>query len=528
MPKNQNKIADYYYGDQERMRRKLALKIIFGAALLFLASGIAYGSFFVYKLSALEKKINPIQSNETTFFQTARSLVDPPAINLKGMEKERINILLLGIAGKGKPGQNLTDTIMIASINPKSNQVALLSIPRDFFVHPVKSNPDSDRDADIQAPWTSNGVKVPDLNFQSKINSVYQYGLNTYKDNGRAAELVSATIKNITSLDIDYYVVLNFDGFEKIIDSIGGINIMNERDIYDKRYPGPNYSYETFELAKGFHQLDGATALKYVRERHNDPEGDFGRAKRQQQVLQATKNKVFSTGTMLNVVALNNLFDALGETIQTNIKADEIGSFMEISKKLDTQNINNLVLDAWNKDSLLKVSHVFYGDTRAFALIPRVGNYSEIREVAENIFDLNKIKRRREAIAGEDAEIAIINRSGSPALTGKIKKLLGDNLSYKNIAMLNNPGKVLAEKSIVYDLTNGMKPFTLDELVEKLPASPSYDTPVFAQSLAAAKKFDMIVALGKDLEDIYNVEEGTLDDLNKQNDIQENIEYNKN
>ncbi len=499
MRKNQNSIASYYYSDRGRRRRKLALKIIFGAGILFFAAGIIYGSFFVYKLSTLEKKINPAESNKTNFLKTARSLVNPPDINLKGMEKERINILLLGIAGKGKPGQNLTDTIMIASINPKNNQVALLSIPRDFY------------------------VKVPDLNFQSKINAVYQYGINDYKDNGRAAELVSRTIKDITSLDIDYYIVLNFDGFQKIIDSVGGINIMNERDIYDASYPGPNYSYETFSLAKGFHQLDGATALKYVRERHDDPEGDFGRAKRQQQVLQATKNKVFSTGTMLNVVALNNLFNVLEETIQTNIKAEEIGSFMKLSKKLDTRNINNLVLDAWNKESLLKVSHIFLGNTRTFALIPRVGNYSEIKEVAENIFDLNKIKRRREAIIEEDAEIAIVNQSGNIALTGKIKKLLADNLSYKSIMMLNNPGSVLAEKSIVYDLTDGIRPFTLDELVEKLPASPSYNATPFVRGLAAGQKFDMVVSLGKDLVDIYNIEEGTVEDLNKARDDQESV-----
>ena len=499
MPKENLNWASYSYDDRGRRRRKLALKIIFGAAMLVLAFGIAYGMFFVYKLLTLEKKINPAESNKVTFLQTARSLVSPPDINLKGMEKDRINILLLGIAGKGKPGQNLTDTMMIASINPKNNQVALLSIPRDFY------------------------VKVPGLNFQSKINSVYQYGLNTYKESEKAAELVSETVKDITSLDMDYYVVLDFDGFQKIIDSVGGINIMNERDIYDRSYPGPNYSYETFSLAKGFHQLDGATTLKYVRERHDDPEGDFGRAKRQQQVLQSTKNKVFSTATMLNVLALNNLFNALGETIQTNIKAEEITGFLELSKKLDTQNINNLVLDAWNKESLLKVTHVLYGNINAFVLIPRVGNYSEIKEVAENIFDLNKIKRRREAIAEESAEIAIINQSGNWALTGKIKKLLADNLSYKNVVMLNNPSNTQEEKSVVYDLTNGIKPFTLDELVEKLPASPSYEENPFLRKLLVDKKTDMVISLGKDLVDIYNVEEGTIEDLNKARDDQESI-----
>lgn len=491
--------ASYYYNGWEQKRAKLLLKIFFYLVIFIFAAGVFYGSFFVYKIYSTEKKMNLEPDQPASVLKTARSLIAPLAISLKGLERERINILLLGIAGKGKPGQNLTDTIMIASINPKTNQVAIFSIPRDFF------------------------VKIPDIGFQGKINSLYQSGISSYEDNAKAVNLVSESIKNITSLDMDYYIILNFDGFQKIIDSVGGINIMNERDIYDASYPGPNYSYEKFELAKGFHHLDGATALKYVRERHNDPEGDFGRAKRQQQVMQAAKNKIFSTGTMLNVVALNSLFDALGEAVETNINPGEFESFLELSKKLDTQNINNSVLDAWNKDSLLKVSHIFYGGTRAFALVPRVGNYSEIQELAQNIFDLNKIKRRREAITEEAATIAIVNQSGNLTMSVKIKKLLGDNLGYKNISMLSFPGSTLENKTIVYDLTGGIKPFSLDELVQKLPASPSYEPPFTMKSLAASQKADMIVVLGKDLVDIYNMDEGTIQDLNNERNEQESL-----
>jgi lactate dehydrogenase-like 2-hydroxyacid dehydrogenase len=71
---------------------------------------------------------------------------------------------------------------------------------------------------------------------------------------------------------------------------------------------------------------------------------------------------------------------------------DEVTNTTDVLKKLDTQNINNVVIDAWNKESLLKVQHIYYGETRAFALAPRVGNWSEIQELAENIFDLNKKK----------------------------------------------------------------------------------------------------------------------------------------
>jgi len=177
---------------------------------------------------------------------------------------------MLGVAGKGKPGQNLTDTIMIASINPKTNQVALLSIPRDLY------------------------VTIPGNNAAMKINAVYQYGLNsTNNDEQKASQMLKSAINNITGLDINYYIVLNFDGFTRVVDTIGGVNITSARDIHDARYPGPNYSYETFDLSAGFHHLDGATALQYARERHDDPEGDFGRAKRNKIFFRLPKAKYF-------------------------------------------------------------------------------------------------------------------------------------------------------------------------------------------------------------------------------------------
>jgi LCP family protein required for cell wall assembly len=490
--------ANYYYSPgTEKKRKSRALKVALGLLLALVLAGTAYGAFFGYKIYSLGKKINPDSpENATSVIGAVQSLLIHPAINLKGYESGRINILLLGVAGEKKPGSFLTDTIMIASINTRTNQVALFSIPRDLY------------------------VKIADTKLQTKINSVYQYGLEGHQDSGNA-DTIEKTIKNITGLEMDYYAVLNFDGFQKIINAIGGINVMNERDIFDPRYPGPNYSYETFELKKGFQHLDGEVALKYARERHNDPEGDFGRAKRQQQILQATKNKIFSTNTLLNVMTLNNLFDALGETIRTDIQPEEIGSFMELAKKLDTQNINNMVVDAWNKDSLLKVAHVPFGNVQAFVLIPRVGNYSEVQELAQNIFDLNKIKRKKEEIANEAATLAILNQSGDPDLTTKIKKLLSENLDHKNVLVLTDPTKTIQDSTVVYDFNDGTKPFTLNELVEKLPATPGYEIDPTIQKLAAGKNIDLVIRIGKDLEDIYNKEDATLDDLNNARDEQQ-------
>lgn len=485
------------------MRRRL-IKFFLWTLSLALAVSIGYGLFFVWKVNSLGKKVMIVPRNDQNFINTLKSFVSSKPLNLKRSEGDRINILLLGIAGKGKPGQNLTDTLMIASVNARTNQVALLSLPRDLL------------------------VKIPDESTQMKINSTYQYGLNRYKDDQEAVKLVKNIVTDITSLEINYYAILSFDGFEKATDAIGGINIMNERDIYDPRYPGPNYSYIAFTLPKGFQHLDGATALKYARMRHNDPEGDFGRAKRQQQVLQAAKNKIFSTGTLLNVFAINDLFKALGENIKTDIKTEEFEDFIELGKKIDTNNINNVVVDAWNKESLLKVSHVFYGETRAFVLVPRIGNWNEIQELSQNIFDLNKIKRRREEIAKENASIVIINKSGDEKIGNRIKSLLKENLNYKNVAILFDSIENSEEISIIYDLTGSAKPFTLDELVANLPAKASYEMKASYIKTIENTQSDLVIIVGKDLKDKYNMEEGSVEEYRNSDDTNDYSEFRKN
>jgi len=492
---NPKKNVSFQEAKSDRQIIKFILRFL---GIIFLIS-LFYLAFLIFKVNKLGEKINPSSKSTISLTETIKNFAVDDFPILSGTNQGQINILLLGIAGEKKPGQNLTDTIMIVSINTKTNRVGLLSLPRDLF------------------------VEIPKLKIQSKINSVYQIGLKSNnRDPQKAAELIENTVEEITSLDINYYVILDFEGFEKIIDSIGGINIMNERDIYDASYPGPNYSYETFELEKGFHELDGKMALKYARERHSDPAGDFGRAKRQQQVLQAVKNKVFSAKTFLNIFTLNDLLNALGKNIKTNITIDEIGSFMNLIQKLDTQNINNVVVDAWNKESFLKVAHIAMGNVQAFALIPRVGNWSEIQEVAQNIFSLNEIQRRKEMIQKENAQLLLVNTSGENTLTEKVRQTLMEHLNYKNISLARNLEKEPREKTYVYDLGEKNQPFTLDEIIKTLPAelSPN-NSPLYVYINKLKVKPNIVVILGKDLIDIYNIEEGTLEDLEKQQEAKE-------
>jgi LCP family protein required for cell wall assembly len=482
--------------------KKFFLKFAGWTFLALFLTAAAYGFFFVWKINQTENKINANQKISDSFFDTLKKLSPKKKINLNGMSEKRINILLLGVAGTGQAGKYLTDTLIIASINPETGQTALLSIPRDLF------------------------VKIPGTELEVKINTVYQYGMNLHpEDFATAIKPIKETIENITTLEMNYWIIVDFKGFEKIVDAIGGITLDNKWNIYDPHYPGPNFSYETFELKKGFHHLDGATALKYARLRHNDPEGDFGRAKRQQQVLQAIKNRVFSTGTFLNVLTLNRLFNALGDNLKTNIKSQELESFLELSKKLDTVNVNNAVVDAWNPESLLIVSHIFYGNLRSFILIPRIGNWNEIRELAQNIFNINALKRRREEIAGENPSVIIINKSGNDLVLERIGKLLKKNLGYKNTLIVSPRNKNLEDKTLIYDFSNGNKPFSLDELTKKLPAEISQYTKNDYRKELSELEPDILVVIGKDLIESYNMEEDSLEEYNSNENVGEYQEF---
>jgi LCP family protein required for cell wall assembly len=471
--------------------------------LLFLFLIVSYGSFFSWKVVRVSTKITA-SSDESdkneSIFSNVQSVVKPMVTDsrkiLKGEDEGRINLLLLGAAGSRHPGKNLTDTIMMMSIDTKNKKLALMSLPRDLFVN------------------------IPDTKIHMKINSIYQYGLNN--DEG-LAPLIS-TVEKISGQKIQYYLVADFDGFIKIVDDLGGINVEVERDIYDARYPGPNYSYETFELKKGLQHLDGAIALKYVRERHDDPEGDFGRAKRQQQVMQSVKNKAFSLGTFFNPFRLNDLLTNLGDNIRTNIGFDEIGSFVALSRVVDTQNISNAVVDAWKKESLLKVSHINSGEVRAFILVPRVGNFSEVQDLAENIFDREKIEKRREEIAGEAARIVVINRSADHRLGMEIKKTLKDKLGMEDVMLISEKKSNQEEKTRVIDYTNGGKIFTLDELLKKLPAELAQGG---ENGVELEEESDLIVVIGNDLVDPYSYEENSLEELDSAENQNDYLEITK-
>jgi polyisoprenyl-teichoic acid--peptidoglycan teichoic acid transferase len=444
-----------------RLKKLLFLLGITIVALLLLGV-ISFGIYFFGTLGTMQIKTKESPSFFSQVNTLTRVFQKDPASQLKQTSDGRINILLLGRAGESYPGKNLTDTIMIMSIDTEKHKVGLISLPRDLY------------------------ITLDDERVSAKINSLYQYGLSQNK----GTEMIQKAVTEVTNQPIHYTFILDFDGFEKIVNAFGGIQVEVLRDIYDERYPGKNYSYETFELSKGWQVLDGATALKYVRERHDDPEGDFGRAKRQQQVIAALKEKALSNSLLYNVDTLVKLLGILGESVKTDATLAEMESFFNLSKKLDTQNIETLVVDAWKKESLLRVSHVPMGGVNAFILVPRTGNWQEVQEASESIFSREQNLKRVENLESEKATVSILYRPKDRAQALHMERVLEDTLKQPVTLVPVTDYENWPEKSMLEDRTSLKKPWSLDTVIKKFALEKVDSLPL---SIPAGIESDFII-----------------------------------
>lgn len=459
-------------------------KIRYGMIVLWCACLIFFLSI-TWAIYALYVKTNDTlahisdNAERHSVISTISNIANPRSYEkIDGFQDGRINILLLGRANTHKAGKDLTDTIMMASINTHDYTVGLFSLPRDLLVK-------------------RHGSYV-------KINTLYQSGL---RDDVKA-QYIKEALTEITDQPIHYYVVMDFAGFIKIIDILDGINVDVPKHIKDERYPGPGYSYEVFEVYPGLQKFNGETALKYARTRH-DTEGDFGRAKRQQQIMQAAKNKAFSLGIIVNPGKIAEIFDVLGDHLHTDISPNEIEPFIALTKKIDTHNISTVVVDAWQPNSLL----ISARQDSLSGLLPRIGNYKEIRERAHDIFDLTRIAQREKDIASENATIAIWNRSGDEYVARRLTvalRAIGFTTFTTHEPKLKKNEKVeQRDHTSVIDRTHGSKPFSMDELLKKIPATKDPESSIESDA-------DFVIILGKDIVTTYTYTEISREDLERE------------
>lgn len=234
---------------------------------------------------------------------------------------ERLTVLLVGIDYAPGRTTNLTDTMLVATLDPESGEGAMLSIPRDLY-----------------------GVPLPDgTTYDAKLNSLMVIANGdpvTYPMGGPAT--LKAAVGELLGTDIHYFAAIDLDGMREIIDTVGGIEVVVGRTINDPEYHDPFTNARGFYMEAGTHYLDGETALAYVRSRMGEGDNDFTRAERQQQVLTAIAAKL-TAGSLL--VSLPGVLDAIRDNMATDIPSARIPDLAAVAQEADLGGLRRVVLD---------------------------------------------------------------------------------------------------------------------------------------------------------------------------------------
>ncbi|HSG18081.1 MAG TPA: LCP family protein [Anaerolineae bacterium] len=233
-------------------------------------------------------------------------------------QSERKNVLVMGI--DRRPGEafiSRTDSMMLVSIDPESDSAAILSIPRDLY------------------------VVIPGRG-QDRINTAFVYG-STGNNPAGGAQLAMQTVEYNLGVPVHDYLLVDFSAVTRGIDALGGIDVQVPYDIYDPTYPDMNYGYDPLYIEAGLQHMDGATALKYARTRHQD--NDFYRAQRQQQVIMAARQKMLGLGPAELLRQAPFLYQQLSSGVRTDLSLDEIIRLATTASGIPTENIRREVLD---------------------------------------------------------------------------------------------------------------------------------------------------------------------------------------
>ena len=456
--------------------KKAVKAVIFLMVFVF----VSFVLFFNQSLSSEQSHISWFA--KLPIIKQIKNLAESADKQLKGEDRGRINILLLGMGGKKHEGGYLTDTIILTSLDTKNKKVAMISIPRDLAVM-----------------VEGEGLR--------KINTIN--ALAEMKSKGSGGLAISQALSDILNIPIDYYVRVDFEGFVNIIDELGGIEVYVDNTLDDYRYPirgredaEPYESrFEHLHIDKGWQKMDGELALKYARSRHAyGIEGsDFARARRQQKIIEAVKEKLLSKSFWLNPKKINNVINELNEHINTNLKTWEIIKLWTMFKDIKKENIIHKVLD--NSPNGLLVDKI--SNEGAYILVPRSGDFTEIQYLVNNIFS-DAPQKLKLTVSGEGATVEVRNGTWINGLASKVALDL-EKYGF-NITRIGNCSRQNFQKSVIYDLTYGEKINSLSVLKEKTGANVSFGLPQWLindleKELSISKNItqpDFILILGQD------------------------------
>ncbi len=387
--------------------------------------------------------------------------IDPS--KLKGEGDGRINVLLLAVGGEGHDGSELTDTILVASIDPINKDAGLLSIPRDLWVK-------------------SNGSSM-------KINAVYALTKESALAKGKTQKqaedagfsALESKVADVSGLKINYHALVDFTGFKEAIDTVGGVTINVPTPLVDSSMAHLNGGNPVLAPA-GVQTMNGTKALYYAQSRHGSARGDFDRTERQRQVLIALKDKVFTAGTYGNPVKITQLMDNFGNHIKTNFSIDDIMKMYNLGKGIDSSKVTSIGL-ADPPQELVTTGFI----SSQSVVVPKAGTfeYAAIRSFVRNTFKDGFLKK-------ENPSVLVLNgtaRSGVASSTADVLKSYGYNVVRADDA----PSKDY-QQNVLVDLTGGKKKYTKRYLELRFKTSAVSKLP---EGVTNPENADFVIIVGQ-------------------------------
>lgn len=449
--KEKNKLTPF-----KKVRRAFAIFLMIGL--------IGFGGLAAYTYI----KTKGIFKGDGTGAAALNENVDPSLLNGEG--DGRVNLLLLGKGGEGHEAPDLTDTILLASIDPIKEEATLVSIPRDLYV----LNEDGNR------------MKINAVYSTAKQKSLAQSGDNESNRELAEREGINALeeiVSEVLGVPIHYYTMVDFTSFEEAIDTVGGITI-------DVKEPLVDYTV-AWELGgnpviaeEGLQTFDGKRALFYARSRKGSARGDFDRTARQQEVIVALQQKILSAGTFSNPIKVVELLTTLGNHVRTDLNGlSEIKRLYEIGGNISGGDVQTLGLA--DEPNVLVRTGMIDGVSVVY---PTEGldKYGDIQSFIRN-------RLKDSFLADEDARIIILNGTNVPGLASRTEKEL-ESYGYNVIKVDNAPTSDYVNNMII-DNTNGAKPYTESYLEKRLRLTT---TTTSREGLPGSEEADFVIILGTD------------------------------
>jgi LCP family protein required for cell wall assembly len=384
---------------------------------------------------------------------------------------ERLNILLIGADEQG--GGHNTDTLIVLSVDPVSRQVALFSLPRDTV--------------DVPLP-PGNPRRLIGPVYRGKINSFFvrvrdRADIFPGTDKTRGYNGLKAILGELYGLDIKYFVEVNFDGFTKIIDALGGITINVQVPLADDHYPGEHGMLRRVFVAAGVQRMSGAQALIYARSRHSTD--DYERGQRQQRVLLSLRQSV-DIGSILP--RINELAAAVSQAVRTDIPRELVPRLLSLAQSVDARSLRSYVF------APLRYGSEHVEPERGFVIIP---NVARIRAAVREAFVVDPaVESRRVRLAKEAARVWVLNGSGEQGQAARIAGYLdwlGFNVSAPNRAPV--PAGLQGTRIVVYNGAGAR----LTESIAVLEGVFGVKAQIAADPTAGA---DIIVSTGRQTPDL--------------------------